>query len=99
MANDWNIERLYNDVIGDRDTCLQWCEEQKLVPLRRFCTEGHELFIVHGKTIFGQFQCSKKHTNRKKIAISRTRGSVLEGKRMSPEKLLILMYCFAHNIS
>lgn len=99
MSNHWNLDRVNKEITCDPDTCVKWCEDNGLLPTRRICCDGHEMMITTYKTCLGQFQCSKRHAGGKAIRISRTRGTVFEFKRMCPEKVIIMMYCFANDVS
>lgn len=99
MSSHWDTSRLYSEIIGDREMCVKWCEENGLIPTRCMCIEGHEMHLKTTDSFVGYFICSKKHSSGKFIRFTRMRGTVFETRRMPPQKFLCLIHCFVNDIS
>ncbi len=95
----WNIYRLTLRVLKDRDTCLEWCREQELLPKEKNCQKCKRKMTFDPDRGLGRFRCRYNHRGRGPIEISAAKGAWFENVKTSPLKIVLLVYAFATDSS
>jgi hypothetical protein len=95
----WNIYRLTLLALKDRNTCLEWCREQELLPREKNCQKGNRKMTFDPDRGLGRFRCRYNHRGRGPIEISAAKGTWFENVKTSPLKIILLVYAFATDSS
>jgi hypothetical protein len=95
----WNIFRLTLRVLKDRDTCLEWCREQELLPREKNCHKCNRKMTFDPDRGLRRFRCRYDHRGRGTIEISAAKGTWFENAKTSPSKIVLLAYAFATDSS
>jgi transposase-like protein len=88
----WNIYKLTKEVLRNRDRTIEWLQDKGLLRRERECRRCRKPmqleFTGHG---FGRFRCRRGHD----VEVSLAKDTWFEDARISPEKAVLLTYCFA----
>ncbi len=88
----WNIYRLTLRVLKDRDTCLEWCREQELLPREKNCHKCNRKMTFDPDRGLGRFRCRYDHRGRGTIEISATKETWFENVKTSPSKIRRMLF-------
>jgi hypothetical protein len=98
----YNLVTLATTVLKDRESCITWCQQQGLLPSTlqcEYCSKPCTFKIGRNSSI-GEFRCQRKHGNhRGEFSQSAAKGTWFAGARVPPEVVIILIYCYAHDMS
>lgn len=85
----------------DDDAAIQWMIVKGIIPSKKRCHKcGSEMKIDKQRGL-GLFRCRKlkKHVDGLEVSVCVASGTWLEGSKVSPVKVLLLLYCFATDMT
>lgn len=100
LSGRWNIERLNNNVLFNKDICIEWCKSVGLLPSKRKCPKnGKELMILKrsSQTYRGSETCLGFRWTCKKHRLERTlaENSWFEHHNIPMDDVLRITYYFS----
>lgn len=101
LAKMWNLILLYVKILSSDENFIRFCQDKGLVRGTFQCPHcPHELLEPYrgenSNGFFGFFRCQKKcHGRHGSFKQSVAKGTWFENSRLDPKKNLILVYCFA----
>ena len=96
-----NLFTLAKTHLRDRETCLNWIREEgmllpKEIPCPRYRAKGQDKIMAFEDHGSGRYICNENHGNRGRLTITATQGSWFENVKIPPQKVILLVYCFAN---
>lgn len=103
--NIWSFERFYTEVVelgGNNDRLIEWLISRGLIPQSKNCDAcGKQMSLIFvDKSGFGTFRCKSitRHPNGKVKKVSRVTGTLFQSSIIPPNRLMTLIFSFAHNL-
>lgn len=98
-----NIFYLTRNILSDRNTVIDFCIENRLIPTEKRCVSCRKQMHFRNssacKGIAREWRCMNKGCRRKNHSVSARNGTWFSESKLSIEKILLTTLCFVEDLS